>query len=107
MRDARGVAGHLPYRMGTTLSEWAAKVPHSPELLVCAAAYDSAERRLGEPRAWQFVFSATHVGGHDVGWTRTVDFEAVLGRANQADGTLQAAMAISGAAVSPAIGTKD
>jgi len=35
---------------------------------------------------------------------RTVDFEAALGRSNASDGTLLAAMAISGAAVSPAVG---
>lgn len=94
----------LPYRVRTTLSEWAAKPPKGPELLICAAVYDSVEQRADLLQAWPFVFSHRHVGGSDVGWVRTVDFEAVLGRNNQPDGTLQAAMAISGAAVSPAIG---
>ena len=94
----------LPRRVATTLSEWAAKPPRGPELLICGAVYDSVERRPDGLRAWPFVFSHRHVGGSDVGWARTVDFEAVLGRHNQSDGTLLAAMAISGAAVSPAIG---
>lgn len=97
-------AQRLPRRVRTTLSEWAAKPPHGPQLLICAAAYDSVERPADGLRAWPFVFSHSHVGGADVGWARTVDFEAVLGSGNQGDGTLQAAMAISGAALSPAIG---
>jgi hypothetical protein len=97
-------AMRLPQRVRTTLSEWAAKPPNCPELLICAAAYDSVERPADGLRTWPFVFSQRYVGGSDVGWARTVDFEAALGRSNQSDGTLEAAMAISGAAVSPAIG---
>jgi hypothetical protein len=102
--DDAGKAHRLPYRIGTTLSEWSRRAPDHPELLVCGAVYDSVERRDGEVRAWPFVFGAQHVGGPDVGWMRTVDFEAALGRTNGGDGTLLAAMAVSGAAVSPAIG---
>lgn len=93
----------LPWQVPTTLSEWAAKPERGPELLISAAVYDTNVLDEHVP-AWPFVFSHRYVGGADVGWTRTVDFEAVLGRRNQSDGTLLAAMAISGAAVSPAIG---
>jgi hypothetical protein len=94
----------LPWRIPTTLSTWAVKVKNRPQLLLCAAAYDSVEQRADRLRAWPFVFTDRHVGGADVGWARTIDFEAVLGQVNQGDGTLQGAMAISGAALSPAIG---
>lgn len=92
----------LPWRIQTTLSEWAAKPDHGPELLIGAAVYDTNTPH--DIPAWPFLFSHRHIGGADVGWARTVDFEAVLGRRNQSDGTLLAAMAISGAAVSPALG---
>jgi hypothetical protein len=55
-------------------------------------------------QAWPFVFAHDYVGGSDVGWMRTLDFEAALGKTNAADGTLLAAMAISGAAVSSGLG---
>jgi hypothetical protein len=110
-RDDDGVAACLPYRVPTTLSTWGRKPDGGPKLLICGAAYD----RVGVPRlkrddaadyipAWPFIFSDDYVGNADIGWMRTVDFEAALGRANAADGTLLAAMAISGAAVSPAVG---
>ncbi len=110
-RDDDGVAACLPYRLPTTLSSWGRQVAGGPKLLICGAAYD----RVGVPRlptsdagdyvpAWPFVFSEDYVGNADLGWMRTVDFEAALGKANAGDGTLLAGMAISGAAVSPAIG---
>ena len=111
-RDDAGVVDQLPYRIGTTLSAWAEPVPGGPKLLVCGAVYDRVNIRRDNDGnkidddipAWPFVFSSDYVGNPDLGWMRTVDFEAALGRANRPDGTLLAAMAISGAAVSPAIG---
>jgi hypothetical protein len=111
-RDDADNVDELPYRIGTTLSAWAAKVPDAPKLLVCGAVYDRVNVRRDSDGnksdddipAWPFVFSSDYVGNADLGWMRTVDFEAALGRANRPDGTLLAAMAISGAAVSPAIG---
>jgi hypothetical protein len=111
-RDDAGNVSRLPYRIGTTLSSWAEAVPHAPKLLVCGAVYDRVNVRRdadgkkieGDIPSWPFVFSFDYVGNADLGWMRTVDFEAALGRANTPDGTLLAAMAISGAAVSPAIG---
>ncbi|MGH9118127.1 MAG: hypothetical protein ACRD0A_09735 [Acidimicrobiales bacterium] len=99
----RVTASELPYGRPTTLSSWGLRVPGHPQLLVGGAAYDT-ERCPGRVKAWPFLFSAEYCGGPDVGWCRTVDFEAVLGRANGPDGTLLAAMAISGAAVSPGLG---
>jgi hypothetical protein len=65
---------------------------------------DAGNKSDDDIPAWPFVFSSDYVGNADLGWMRTVEFEAALGRANWPDGTLLAAMAISGAAVSPAIG---
>jgi hypothetical protein len=96
----------LPYGIRTTLSGWGQRPARSPQLLVCAAAYDT--RSVHDPDdtlcAFQFTFSHDYVGGADVGWMRTIDFEAALGRSNASDGTLLASMAMSGAAVSSAIG---
>lgn len=106
-KDRHGVVSALPYWTPTTLSSWAAKPAGAPQLLICAAAYDNESPRPGELPAWPFVFSSDYVGSADIGWVRTVDFEAMLGRRNLGDGTLESAMAISGAAVSPAIGQID
>jgi hypothetical protein len=78
-------------------------VEDHPQLLVCAAAYDT-QHCPGEVQAWPFTFSHDFVGGPDVGWCRTKDFQASLGNFNRSDATVQAAMAISGAAVSPGLG---
>jgi hypothetical protein len=93
----------LPYGIRTHLSSWARRVDGAPQLLVCAAAYSTRGVQDGLP-AYPFTFSYDYIGGADVGWMRTIDFEAALGRSNAADGTLLAAMAMSGAAISPALG---
>lgn len=99
-------AATVPYRVNTALSDWAAPQPGLPELIICAASYDSYQKQFGLS-AKPFTFGSSYVGSTDVGWVRTVDFEAALGRGNQPDATLLGAMAISGAAVSPAIGSVD
>jgi hypothetical protein len=86
----------------TPLDELSEPAGH-PQLLVCAAAYDT-DHCPGEVQAWPFTFARDFVGGPDVGWCRTKDFQAALGNFNRSDATVQAAMAISGAAVSPGLG---
>ena len=103
-RGNRDVAYPLPFRVRTALPTWARRVPGQPELLLCAAAYDTERIRPEENQAVPFVFTADHVGSADIGFMRSVDLDAVLGRQNEAYGTLLAASTISGAAVSPAIG---
>jgi hypothetical protein len=93
--------GTKPIR-DTPLSDLTVVEDH-PQLLVCAAAYDT-QHCPGEVQAWPFTFSRDFVGGPDVGWCRTKDFQASLGNFNRTDATVQAAMAISGAAVSPGLG---
>ena len=74
-----------------------------PQLLICAAAYDT-HHCPGEVQAWPFTFARDFVGAGDVGWCRTEDFRSSLGNFNRSDATVQAAMAVSGAAVSPGLG---
>ena len=99
----------LPYDEYTYLDEWAAPLgdDQRPQLLVCATA--NAEDRALPPkntRAIPFVFAHDLVGSPELGWWRTADFRRCLGRQLAGDGTLQAATAISGAAVASGLGVK-
>jgi hypothetical protein len=78
-----------------------------PELVLCAAANitDAGFTPPGR-RAVSFTFSATEVGGREVHWVPTGLLYDRLSPARQRDVTLTAAMAISGAALSPAMGKK-
>lgn len=84
-----------------------------PELIVCAAANISDEGATPPGRgAASFTFTANEVGGMSVGVLSTAEFEnLVKGRGNSdrlgtaaRDVTLPAAVAMSGAAVSPSMG---
>jgi hypothetical protein len=76
-----------------------------PKLLCCAAANVSDPGVTPPGRnAVSFTFDAEWVGGPDVGYVRTADFEQALGGRRAADVTMLAAMAISAAAVSPSMG---
>jgi hypothetical protein len=76
-----------------------------PELLVCAAV-NISEDGVTPPgrKSGSFVFSARDVGGPEIGWVPTEDFERAMARRRREDITLPAAVAISGAALSPAMG---
>ncbi len=85
----------------------AAQNPNLPELVLCAAANVTDEGVTPPGRnAVSYTFSATEVGGPDVAWTETTRLYDRLNARRQKDVTLTAAMAISGAAVSPAMGKK-
>lgn len=76
-----------------------------PDLIVCAAANISDEGATPPGRnAAPFTFTREYVGGPEVGYVPTTTFEAVLGRRRCKDITLAAAMAVSGAALSPSMG---
>lgn len=81
------------------------KTDHWPELIVCAAANVSGvgDAPTGR-RAVSFTFGPREVGGPDVGWIKTKDMEESLDWRRRRDITLPAAVAISGAALSPAMG---
>lgn len=97
--DAPGAA-HIPFATYTYLDEWAAPREGEPELLVCATANleDLSVPPAGS-RAVPFVFTHDTVGSPEIGWWRGRDLRRALGSRLAADGTLQAATAISGAAV--------
>jgi hypothetical protein len=98
-------AGQISFDRYTYLTEWAQRAPSGPELLVCATANteDLSVPPAGT-RAVPFVFAHDYVGSPELGWWSTANFRRCLGRSFARDGTLQAAMAISGAAVASAVG---
>jgi hypothetical protein len=110
-RDEAGMAKERDYNELVTLSE--TKVTPGPDgrgwptLLVCAAANvsDSAATPPGRSVS-SFTFSADAMGGPLVGAVRTADFEAALrnDRRRASAFTLPAAVAMSGAALSPSMG---
>ena len=76
-----------------------------PKLVVCAAANITDETVTPPGRyAVTFTFSSTEVGGPDVGYEPTPDYETTLGDDRSEDITVPATIAISGAAISPAMG---
>jgi hypothetical protein len=78
---------------------------HWPTLIVCAAANVSDPGATPPGRGvTSFTFSATAIGGPLVGAQRTSDYENRLGRNRARDITLPAAVAMSGAALSPSMG---
>ena len=76
-----------------------------PTLLVCAAANisDSAATPPGR-RVTSFTFSPTAMGGPLVGTVRTAELEEACDEARKRYFTLPAAVAMSGAALSPSMG---
>jgi hypothetical protein len=88
-----------PYRLSDS---W---VPGWPTLLVCAAANVSDPGATPPGRGvTSFTFSETAIGGPLVGAAETGDYENALGRNSERDITLPAAVAMSGAALSPSMG---
>jgi hypothetical protein len=76
-----------------------------PTLIVCAAANVSDPGATPPGRGvTSFTFSANAIGGPLVGAAETVDYEEALGSNRQRDITLPAAVAMSGAALSPSMG---
>jgi hypothetical protein len=76
-----------------------------PEIVICAAA--NVTERGGAPTgraAVPFTFGPREIGGREVGWIATKEMEASLAHVRARDITLPAAVAISGAAISPAMG---
>jgi hypothetical protein len=112
--NGAGPVQELPFTEPLYLSELDA-AGHFPKLIVCAAANLSDEGVTPPGRnAASFTFSSEEVGGLSVGVVSTADFEGFLkgdgnGEGNgigtaARDATLPAAVAMSGAAVSPSMG---
>jgi hypothetical protein len=100
----------VPYqrRERTTLSKYArpAGPKHAfPEFVFAAAANLTGEDRTPPGlTAVSFTMGADWVGGPDVGWVRTENLEYLAPPRLKRDITVQAAVAISGAAVASAMG---
>ncbi|MGH2829093.1 MAG: hypothetical protein ACRDJM_01275, partial [Actinomycetota bacterium] len=76
-----------------------------PELVICAAANVSDEGATPPGRnSVSFSFTSSDIGGPRIGWIQTDDMEKALGARRVRDITMPAAVAISGAAISPAMG---
>ncbi|MFZ2528088.1 MAG: hypothetical protein WAX14_10605 [Rhodococcus sp. (in: high G+C Gram-positive bacteria)] len=110
-RAAGGRVEHIPYEKPTFLPDWAKPYPvgdgSGPALLVCATAnVDDLSIPPGGERAVPFVFAHDHVGSPELGFWTTSQFMGALGRRLARDGTLQAAMAVSGAAIASGMGTR-
>jgi uncharacterized protein YndB with AHSA1/START domain len=76
-----------------------------PQLVVCAAAntVDEGVAAAGR-RAVSFTFSGTEIGGPEVGYVPTPQYFERMKLRRRRDVTIPAAVAMSGAAVSPAMG---
>jgi Patatin-like phospholipase len=102
-----GGTGALAYRSEepTTLSGYGRRVDGFPQVIfVGAAALSGQSRTPPGRRATAFTMSGDYVGGPDVGGVRTSTLEATCRPALRRDVTVQAAMAVSGAAFASAMG---
>jgi hypothetical protein len=107
VRDDHGepVARERPYDTLVQLSQSEVSPTDWPTLVVCAAANVSDPGATPPGRGvTSFTFSATAIGGPLVGARSTEAYEKALGRNRLRDITLPAAVAMSGAALSPSMG---
>ncbi len=108
--DAVGQVVAAPYDFDTertTLSSYAARPAHGgfPKVIFAAAAnLNGPGRTPPGRRAVSFTFADDWVGGPDVGWVTTRSLEGAVSGHLQRDLTVQAAVAISGAAFASAMG---
>jgi hypothetical protein len=103
-----GIAIERDFDTLVPLSETALRDGSWPTLLVCAAANISDPGATPPGRSvTSFTFSPHAIGGPLVGGVRTEDFEDAVGRGSERrsrDCSLPAAVAMSGAALSPSMG---
>ena len=105
----RGIAVAEPYDFeeGTPLSSYAAPRPDFPTVTFCCTANITGQDRTpAGQRAASYVLRHDYVGGPRVGWVRTDFLEALLSKQLGHDLTVEAAMAISGAAIASAMGSQ-
>lgn len=97
-----GNAAPLPYEKLLPFCELTQ--PHGPQLIACCAV-NLSDYGVVPPgrRAASFTFSSTEIGGPVVGYVDPASFGR-LPTSRQRDVTIPSAMAISGAAFSPAMG---
>ena len=101
----RPKAEERKYSRLVPLSQSGVDEPDWPTLIVCAAANVSDPGATPPGRGvTSFTFSPTAIGGPLVGAEPTSTYERVLGMNRKRDITLAAAVAMSGAALSPSMG---
>jgi hypothetical protein len=105
-----GSVGALPYDYNaepTPLSTYAYRANDFPQVIFAASAAISLRNRTAPGRpAVPFTFASDYVGGPDTGWVRTSTLEETTPPLVRRDLTVQAAMAVSGAAFASAMGTQ-
>jgi hypothetical protein len=104
-----GSVGSLPYDYNelTKLSTHAKRTEGFPQVIFAASAALSGRNRTAPGRpAVPFTFASDYVGGPDVGWVKTTTMEETAHPLIQRDLTVQAAMAVSGAAFASTMGTQ-
>jgi hypothetical protein len=96
---------HHPVQLSQTAVPTEAGCERWPTLLVCASANISDDAATPPGRAvTSFTFSATAMGGPLVGAVSTAELESSCDKDRRAYFTLPAAVAMSGAAISPSMG---
>lgn len=91
----------------TPLAYYGRPVPGFPQVIfACAANLSGPDRTAPGRRAVSYTLSHDYIGGADVGWIPTELAQQALSGPVRADLTVQAAMAISGAAFASAMGTQ-
>ncbi|TMK78537.1 MAG: hypothetical protein E6G47_09615 [Actinobacteria bacterium] len=108
-RRGEPVAVQYDYdREGTPLFPYASEVEPFPKLIVCAAA-NLTGQEVTPPgrRAVSYTLADDFVGGPQVGWVRTEKLQTLVEESPiKRDLTVQAAVAISGAAFASAMGSQ-
>ena len=104
--DGRAVAAPYDFNSElTSLSRYGRRVAGFPKVIFAAAAnLGGDERTPPGRRAVSFTLADDWIGGPDVGWARTAALERRTAGQLRRDLTVQAAVAISGAAFASAMG---
>jgi hypothetical protein len=91
----------------TWLSTYGKRVPGFPDVTFAATANITGQARTppGRP-AVPFMLAHDYIGGSATGWVRTDFLQQLLAKPVQGDLTVEAAMAISGAAFASAMGSQ-
>jgi len=95
------------YEIETKLSQFAKPVPDFPKVIFAAAANLTGQDRTPPGRrAVSFTMADDYVGGPQIGWVPTAALEDLVSNHLRRDLTVQAAVAISGAAFASAMGAQ-
>jgi hypothetical protein len=107
--DPDGVAVAVPYSYDETteLSRYGEQRDGWPKVTFAASANLSGQSRTPPGRRTvSYALNADYVGGPQVGWVRTDFLQRLVSRSINKDLTVEAAIAISGAAIASAMGAQ-